>query len=408
MNISFYGGFGLGNFGNEATLQAALDSFHRLVPDAEVNCICSNPEIAAAIHKIATTPMLDAVITGWRSKNRILTVLRALAIGVPSELYRWIEAFRTLRGTDLFIVPGTGLLTDAFGVQGWGPYSLFKWSAVAKLRGCKIAFISVGAGPLYTRTGRWFVKRALSFADFRSYRDLETRNYLCSIDAKVAADRVYPDLAFSLPGRSHRPSTMIAGRRLIVGLGLMLYHRKLSNDVGTKPTYLTYLEQLTLLVQWLLAQGYDIRLLIGELSDESVVAEFKALLKEKLANYSDERIVDGHVESVEDLLTQLSETDAVVATRFHNILLAFVLNKPVISISFHQKCSSLVKDMGLGEYCQEIKHLDGKRLIEQFKKLEKNAESLRQIISNKVEERRHALDEQYRLLFMELGGQSFY
>ena len=43
----------------------------------------------------------------------------------------------------MLIVPGTGLLTDAYGLGGWGPYSLFKWSLAAKLRGCRVLFVSV-------------------------------------------------------------------------------------------------------------------------------------------------------------------------------------------------------------------------------------------------------------------------
>jgi polysaccharide pyruvyl transferase WcaK-like protein len=405
MIISFYGGFGLGNFGNEATLQATIESLRRLLPDLELNCICTNPDVTAAAHGIPTRPISSTVVAGWRSQNRLIRAIRSIFIGVPSELYRWVEAFRVLKGTNVLFVPGTGLLTDAFGLHGWGPYSLFKWSLVAKLRGCKVALVSVGAGPVYTRTGRWLVRRALALADFRSYRDFESRDYLREVFPKAGSDRVYPDLAFTLPSKTRSSSDSGRRHRPVVGLGLMLYHYRLSGDGETNSTYSDYLEQLIVFVGWVLARDYDLRLLIGEMSDKSVVADFKALLKERLPEYDEERVVDGHVESAQDLLKQLAETDAVVATRFHNILLAMLLNKPVISISFHQKCSSLMKDMGLEEYCQDIKKLDGERLIGQFIQLEKNTESLRQAIGSKVVARRNALDEQYRILLQELSGQ---
>jgi polysaccharide pyruvyl transferase WcaK-like protein len=162
---------------------------------------------------------------------------------------------------------------------------------------------------------------------------------------------------------------------------------------------------LIVFVAWVLARDYDVRLLIGEMSDKAVVADFKALLRERLPEYDEERVVDGHVESAQELLNQLAETDAVVATRFHNILLAMLFNKPVISISFHQKCSSLMKDMGLEDYCQDIKQLDGERLIRQFVQLEKNDNGLRQAIGSKVAARRSALGEQYQILLQELIGQ---
>ncbi len=104
-----------------------------------------------------------------------------------------------LRRIDMLIIPGTGLLTDAYGFVSWGSYSMFKWSLMAKVCRCKLLFVSVGAGPIYGALGRCFVKSALSFADFRSYRDKSTMQYLKGIGFRTDNDRVYPDLVFSLP-----------------------------------------------------------------------------------------------------------------------------------------------------------------------------------------------------------------
>src|SRR5262249_44340941 len=103
--------------------------------------------------------------------------------------------------------------------------------------------------------------------------------------------------------------------------------------------------------------------------------------------------------SVEHLLTQVAATDVVVATRFHNVLLALILNKPVISIAFHHKCISLMSDMGLSRYCQDIHHLDVEKLIGQFCDLVRKQAQLRSLIQQKTEEFRKALDEQYALIF---------
>ena len=88
-----------------------------------------------------------------------------------------------------------------------------------------------------------------------------------------------------------------------------------------------------------------------------------------------------------------------MATRFHNVLLALVFNKPVIAISFHPKSASLMRDMGLEEYCHDVKDMNASRLIEQFQRLEMNAEKLKPVIRQKVEQSRKALDEQYKLIF---------
>jgi len=397
--VSFLGGFGLGNFGNEITLQAVLYHLRRLLPNVEVSCICTDPAVTAATHNIRTMPISGTVFDGWRPHNRVARVLRSVFIGIPSELYRWLEALIALKRTDFLVIPGTGLLTDAYGLRSWGPYSIFKWSLIAKIRGCRLLFVSVGAGPIYGRVGRWLVTSALALADFRSYRDNETKEFLSSIGVAVASDNVYPDLAFSIVDEIKPKCAIPKHGRSIVGLGLMLYHDKLSADKSRESTYVAYLEQLVVFVKWLLMRDYDVRLLIGELSDRRVITEFKALLKDRLGNYGEDRIIDDPVLSVEDLLVQLAETDAVVATRFHNALLGLALNKPVISISFHQKCTSLMQDMGLQEYCLDIKQLNASKLIEQFCQLEKNAETLKLMIKEKVSECRRSLDEQYSLIF---------
>ena len=400
--VSFFGGFGLGNFGNEVTLQAILYHLRSLLPNVEVCCICTHPAATATTHNIIAVPISRTVVKAWRPQNRVARVLRSVFIGTPSELYRCFEALMALKRTDVLIIPGTGLLTDAYGLRGWGPYNIFKWSLMAKICRCKLLFVSVGAGPIDSPVGRWLVTSALALADFRSYRDTATKEYLNSIGAGVASDRVYPDLAFSIADEIAPKYAVSRRRRPVVGLGVMLYHGKLSSDITGESTYTAYLEQLVVFVKWLLTVNYDIRLLIGQLSDIPVIAEFKALLKDRLGVYYEGRIIDDPILSVEDLLAQLAETDAVVGTRFHNILLALALNKPVISISFHQKCSSLMQDMGLQEYCQDIKRLNADQLIEQFCQLEKNAGHLREMIREKVAGCRKALDEQYSVIFNDL------
>ena len=323
--------------------------------------------------------------------NPVARLGRKLVVGIPSELYRWLKSLKTLWGADALIMPGTGVLTDAYTMLNWGPYDMFRWSVTAKLCRCKLLFVSVGAGPIYSRAGRFFVKAALSLADFRSYRDESTLQYLKGIGFRVGDDPVYPDLAFSLPEslvpRAHKRE----GRRLVVGLGLMEYAGKYSVKRPTSAVYSAYLETLVEFVKWLLAHDYDVRLLIGDLVDMPVTREFKSLLKERSVTHEKERIIDEPVASVEDLLKQLAATDLVVATRFHNVLLSLLLNKPVLAISFHHKCSSLMRQMELLEYCQDINRLNADRLIEQFCDLERNAERLRPLIKQKTEEFRRAL-----------------
>ncbi len=397
--ICFFGHFGLINFGNESTLQAILYHLRRRFQDADITCICTDPEAAAATYNITALP-----IGGINAKRPALCnppagLAEKVLVGILSELSGWLHAFMALKGADALIVPGTGLLSDAFGLLRWGPYNVFKLSLAAKLRRCKLLFVSVGAGPIFGALGRRLVASALSMADFRSYRDDATMKYLKGIGVRTDDDHVYPDLAFSLPDAAMPRGVSRNGRRRVVGVGLMAYAWRYSSNNPSKAIHQAYLENLVVFVKWLLDHEYDVRLLIGDICDRPVTQEFKALMKMRSLTYDEGRIIDEPISSVEQLLSQLAATDVVVATRFHNALLALVLNKPVISISFHQKCASLMAAMGLSRYCLDFNHLDSTGLIEQFCDVEENAEKVRSLIGRKNRAFRIALDEQYTVIF---------
>jgi polysaccharide pyruvyl transferase WcaK-like protein len=398
MKIGFFGHFGTLNTGNESTLVAILSHLRSLFPDGEFCCICTNPEVVTARDGIEAVPISSRDVRIWDRESRLDRRIRTAFVGMREEVKEYSRAFRTLKGTDMLIIPGTGLLTDAFGLSAWGPYNLFKWSFMARLRRCKILFVSVGVGPLDSAPGRFLVKSALSLADYRSYRDDPSLKYLRDIGFRVKRDRVYPDLVFGLPERLLPADESKTERRRVVGLGLMLYDAKYSAANPTRETYTRYLEALAVFVDWLIADDYDVRLLLGD-GDTLVIQEFRSLLRARLGAYDEARVVDQPITSVEQVLSQLARSDFVVATRFHNVLLAFLLEKPVIAISFHSKCSSLMNQMGLSEYCHDIDDMNVDRLIAQFQELKQHREGVRRIVTESVEEAREALDEQYDLLF---------
>lgn len=65
--VSFYGNFGAGNLGNEATLQAVIEQILGRWPDAQLLCFCSNPDDVRARHNIAAFPSvaIDKAATEW-------------------------------------------------------------------------------------------------------------------------------------------------------------------------------------------------------------------------------------------------------------------------------------------------------------------------------------------------------
>jgi polysaccharide pyruvyl transferase WcaK-like protein/chemotaxis methyl-accepting protein methylase len=404
--VTFLGHFGTPNPGNEGTLLTILTRMRADYPGTEFQCVCTNPEAVAARDGIDGIAMTTRVQRIW-DRDVALRRRPPIAVrGVVAELGQYARAFRRLRRSDVLIVPGTGLVTDAFGLSHWGPYSQFKWVLMARLRRCKVLFVSVGAGPVNSTAGRALVRATLSMADYRSYRDDASRDHLRSIGFAREGDRVYPDLVFGLPQTllAHDRVDSASGRQ-VVGLGLMVYDGRYSARGPDPDTYAQYLRSLAVFAGWLLEHDYDIRLLLGD-GDTVVLEEFRSVLEAQLGDYDRRQISEQPIGSVADVLAAIAATDVVVATRFHNVLMAMLLDKPVIAISFHPKCSALMHEMQLSEYCHDIHEMDTDRLISQFEQLKRNEPAVRRTIARGCERARAALDEQYDRLFASPTGTS--
>lgn len=396
--VTLLGIFGSGNLGNECTLWAMLHNLRRWRPDAQISCICTGPEVTASTYNILASPIREMPLTGMRS--RLLRWLRRIIVGIPVELYRWASAIKKSRNSHMLIITGTGMLTDV-GMLPFGlHYDLLKWSIAAKLCRRKLLFVSVGVGPIRHPLSRFFIKTALRLADYRSYRDRFSKDYLEGIGFKTNGDAIYPDLAFSLPRGIVPSSRKRENRRGLIGVGLITHNRKRTTSENDEAIYKDYIKKVAAFVGWLLERKYTVRLLIGDVAyDMRARQDLKALLERNGWKFDGIEIVDEPAHSVDQLLSQLVETDVVIASRFHNVLLALMLGKPVVAISFHEKVDSLMSAVGLTEFCQDIENIDLEKLTAQFAALKEHTEYLKLQVQQKTESYRRALDRQYEDIF---------
>ena len=91
-----------------------------------------------------------------------------------------------------------------------------------------------------------------------------------------------------------------------------------------------------------------------------------------------------------------------MATRYHNVICALKLGKPTISIGYAKKNAVLMEDMGLPEFWQYADSLDVGKLIEQFTKLESNADQLQTVIAERNAESARLVAEQFTALDAQL------
>lgn len=359
--FALLGNFGTGNLGNDGSLEAMLLTIRRLRPDAELICICPNPENIARTYGISGLPI------AWpRPAGAWFGVLNALLLKLPGKLADAVHALAFARGVQVLVMPGTGLFGSAGEpALGW-PYALFLWCLSARLRRTRIVVVSAGSGSLPNRVGRWLMTSAASMADYRSFRDSISRDRLARYGLDTYNDPVYPDVAFGLPPPP--PAILSKGKTPTVGVGVMAYHGWRSTARERAAVYEAYRAKISAFVAWLLDQGHTVRLIIGEDSDLRAVDHVRADIADRDGGAS-RRVIAEPASSLHEVMRQMNDTDVVVATRFHNVICALIAGRPVISLGYSEPHDALMAEMGLEPFCQHVERLDLALLSAQFNML---------------------------------------
>ena len=84
-----------------------------------------------------------------------------------------------------------------------------------------------------------------------------------------------------------------------------------------------------------------------------------------------------------------------MAIRFHNVVAALMLGKPVLAISYGHKQDSLMAGFGVAEFCTSARTLDHEKLALQFTELTERAPGIRQDLLARKAESERLLAEQF-------------
>ncbi|HEY3512494.1 MAG TPA: polysaccharide pyruvyl transferase family protein [Kribbella sp.] len=396
--VAFFGLLGSGNLGNHGSLDAMLAFVRTHHPEAELSCVCSDPEEFERQYGIPAV-----AITWYQAHGPGGSRLGSVARKVFGKAADLVRMPRLMRDYDIVIVPGMGVFETTLEVRPWGwPYALFLMSASARLAGAKTAFVSVGANVARERSLRRLYAGAARLASYRSFRDGYSRDAMRQMGLDTSADEVYPDLAFGLPEPAAAGRVERAER--VVGLGVMAYRGTNSDRHRAEQILDEYTAKIVDFARRLVDQGYRIRLITGDPSDLVVVEAVYADLRRTRPDLVEKRVLSEPAETLGELMTQLAEVDLVVASRYHNVLSALKLSKPTVSISYGTKGDILLEQMRLAEFRQPIRGLDVDLLMEQVRALELRAPSIVSVMRERNAEYVADLERQYDVLSAALFG----
>ena len=366
--VGILGPYGTGNLGDAAIQDALIYQITQQTPETRFYGISLNPQDTEARHGIAAFP-IDARaasidlprIARWalrgrsrflmlRAVQRCLAPLVALLVEIVFTMRMWVFA-KKLR---LLIVSGGGQIDDYWGGAWEHPFSLFRWTVVAKLRGCKVLFVSVGGWELRSKLSRFMMRKSLGLADYRSYRDEATRDFVESIGVRPP-HHVFPDLAFAYPVPADDTCVRGDRNRLVIGLSPIAAETWTTAD---DPEYVQYLDRLAAFASCAVENGHDVRIFASQVRmDTPVATALTDRVKDFLPTDLSQRVRYVSVSSVQDFVSAAQGTDVVVASRLHSVLLSLVAARPVIAVSYHRKVDLLMEQFELMPYCVSLQSL---------------------------------------------------
>lgn len=396
---------GHGNLGDEAIIASTIENIRHRMPDARFIGITLNPDDTRRRFGIEAFPIAavsrpqygmrddapvetrsGAPLEGIQGDTPGSTALRAARHPIRSALVRFMKralrpvlsdaqlwilvrevrhlraAFERLRDVDLVFVAGGGQLDEFWGGPWGHPYTLFKWSALARLRGKRLVVASVGYGTLDTRLGRFFVRRALSGAAYRSYRDDGSRQ-LMQLAGFSRDDPVVPDLAFGLDRERLGFASRLAVHSGTICLSPMAYLDPLTWPDKDPLLHDAYLERLAEVAAALVADRRKLVLVSSDGPDRRTVAALHARLAMRLSAVELESVSSPASDTVDRFLAIVSGADLLIASRLHGVLLSLVAGTPALALSYDRKVSALMKTMGLSAHCIDIEDFEPAQVV---------------------------------------------
>jgi len=420
--IGLIGPFGAGNLGDAAIQTSMIANLQAKNPKLEVYGFSLEPNDTESRHGIKSYPINKAANSidyfWWRGtskssfaskltdfwlewqKNTHNFLLRKVGSKIMTnilEVLAWFRSNRNLKqlDLDLLIVSGGGQLDDYWN-GAWGhPFTLLRWCLSAKLNGTKFLIVSVGAAPIDQSLSKLFTRTTLTLADYRSYRDEDSKKYIERVVGFKKDDPFLADLAFSLPIKSYQKSSQDNRYQGIVGIGPMSYCNPNSAwPEKNEAIYSGYLQKLADFAVWLSERDYALALFPGQTAhDKSAIEDFKALLQQK--GVKEELIIEQSILTIDNLMNQLVDLDFAIASRFHGVLLSLLLNKPTLALSYHPKIDALMEDTAQAAYCLQIDELEIDVMQAKFNSMIDNRQKIQEQLANRTQEYKSSLAKQY-------------
>ena len=444
VTIGVFGHYGNNNLGDEAIVLAVIQNLKQRIPNVEIRCFSINPQDSEARYGVPSYPIRmekkntgtdiqadeNADISQFQDETRTektsskLSQIKKNLKKVPfvhstlkfikffilipfltvEELGFLRKSFRSVREVDLLLFTGSNQFLDNFGGP-WGfPYTLLKWSCLARLAGKKIAHISIGAGPLDKFLSKSFICGSVYLSHYLSFRDKGSRE-LTKRFLGFKSSYVFPDLAHSLLWENIEEKDQESKTidRLVVGINPMPIYDKRYWHIADDNKYQEYVVKIGDFAISILKDDFRVELFGTHPKDQDVCNDVFNYLSEKLDSKLLSQCTLKSTETVSDVMSLISSFDLVVATRFHGVLLSLLAGKCVVALCYGAKTNELMVEADQGQYTLDFESFSLEELESAFLNLYQNMEHQKCIIEKKERVDRESLGKQYESILQLLN-----
>lgn len=402
--VALVGLFGVGNFGNEATLEAILGAFAaRHVRDVVV--IADTAEPVRATYGVRSVPISTRARRARGPVGRVVGKVRDA--GRALTLGAWAGAL---------VLPGTGIFEGIWVEAGGLPLTLFLMALAARTFGRPVQVVAAGIDLTGSGLTRQLYGATLRLATSVSVRDEPSADAAQRLGLRRRPP-VVPDQAFALtveeavlgadaepsagPAR-HVPRSIGAGLRTRprVVVGVMDYRGR-----GVHPPAVArerYLDAVTELVVRLLDGGCAVHLVPGSVPD---IAPMRVVGERVGRQRPDGPCSVSSATTYRGVTAEMAGAGAVTASRYHTVIGGLTVGVPAVPFGYGPKHDALVTRFGLARGA-DIDTFEPAELAARVLALAAQHEELTVTLRAQADSMRVALSTMYDELVSELPGRS--
>ena len=354
--VAFYGYLGSGNIGNDATFETVLAWLQSAHPEVEAQCITIAPGEVETRYGVPSMPL------SWRPTGQRGNRLTDTSGKLLGRLVDVLRSYTLAGSVDAVVVPGMGVLEDTLGVRPWNlPLWLFLMAAACRVRRRRFVLVGVGADLAPNSVTRRLYAATVGLATYVTYRDTLSAAAMRRANARIP-EVVAPDLAFAHPAPTH-----VKPEPGLIVVGVMAYYGRGDDPVRGASVRRRYVATLAEAMALLTDEGNRIVLVGGDRVDADVAHDVRTAVMATRPELPDDAVIVRDVATFTQLTDEMMRAEVVIASRFHNLICALRLARPIVSVGYAKKNRHLMQTLGLTRYCQEIEQLDASRLVAQVR-----------------------------------------